>query len=425
MLRFAFSPTSDMDISSLRVALFNYIIAQQKGEELIVRVQEMDKEKNIEAKEKETLEILGLFGISYSQLLYQSQNIRFHSAMALQLLHEKKAFSCFCSPAWLDNKREEAKEQNREYSYDDACRNLPAELVIDNENPFTIRIARADSAIVIHDMIEGERSFEADRVDSALIMTQEKTPLSYFASAVDDMLADISTIIRDESELNDTLKEEHIRASLEYNKRVEYAHLATISNEDNANLSIKELLQEGFLPEAITNYLIAIANKTPKEIFTLQEAIEWFSLESISKQPLKFNRDTLAHINREHLKNLDAKELSRYVGFADAEIGELARIYLNDVVTTKELKSKIAPIFSQRRAPQEFLEQTKLLKELIIKAPFFEEYEDFKEYLMQKSALEGEAFSVPLCILLTNAKECPDIAKAYKYLKNYLGEIIK
>jgi len=425
MLRFASSPTCDMSIDSLRVALFNYIVSQQKNEDLIVRIEDMDKEKNIEGKDKEILEILGLFGVSYSQLLYQSHNIRFHTAMALQLLHEKKAFSCFCSPEWLEKKRKESKEQHKAYVYDDACRNLPAELVIDNEHPFTIRVGRPDSTIVIHDKIQGDVSFKPDAVDSFIIMKQDKTPMYNFASAVDDMLADISIVIYSEEQMGNAQKQEHIRKSLAYEKEVEYAHFPIILNDSDDTSSVKCLLEQGFLPEAISNYLISMGNKTQKEIFTLQEAIEWFDLDSVSKSPARFDMEMLRHINKEHLKNLDAKELSRYVGFADAEIGELARIYLEEAQTTRELKSKIELIFSTRNIPKEFLKQTQVMKNVIKSAPYFNAYEDFKNYVMKESNLQDENFLKPLRFLLTNSEDGPDVAEIYKYLKNYIGEIVK
>jgi len=432
MLRFAPSPTGDMHIGNLRVAIFNYIVASQRAEELMIRIEDTDKERNIEGKDQEILDLLALFGITYSQVIYQSQNVRFHSAMALQLLHDKRAFSCFCSPEWLEKKREEAKAAKEAYRYDDACRNLPAELVIDNTNPFTVRIARPDHTIVIHDRIKGEVAFEPNAVDSFIIMRQDKTPTYNFACAVDDMLADISIVIRGEDHMSNTPKQEHIRASLNYDKKIEYAHLPIILNDSGKKMSkrddassVKWLLEQGFLPEAILNYLILIGNKPPKEIFTLQEAIEWFSLDTISKSPARFDMDMLRHINKEHLKNLDAKELSRYVGFADEEIGELARIYLEEAGTTKELKAKIAPIFSPREIAEEFKEQTEIMKRVIIEAPHFEEYEDFKDHIMQKSGLKGKNFFKPLRILLTNAEHGPDVAEVYKYLKNYIGEIVK
>ncbi|MFA6191844.1 MAG: glutamate--tRNA ligase [Sulfurimonas sp.] len=432
MLRFAPSPTGDMHIGNLRVALFNYIVSKQRNEDLLVRIEDTDKERNIEGKDQEILDILNLFGIEYSQVIYQSQNLRFHSAMALQLLHDKKAFSCFCSSEWLEKKREEAKENKIAYRYDDACASLPDELVIDNMNPFTIRIKKPEEAIVITDHIKGTVTFEPNEVDSFIIMRQDKTPMYNFACAVDDMIGDVSLVIRGEDHMSNTPKQDFIRTSLGYNKKIEYAHLPIILNDNGKKMSkrddassVKWLLEEGFLPSAIANYLILIGNKPPKEIFDMKEAIEWFSLDNISKSPARFDMDKLKFINREHLKNLDAKELSRYVGFADEEIGELARVYLEEAGTTKELKAKIGTIFAPKVIPDEFREEAKIMSETIKNAPYFDEYEDFKNYIMKESNLRGKYFFKPLRLLLTGAEHGPDVAEVYKYLKNYIGEIVK
>jgi len=432
MLRFAPSPTGDMHIGDLRVAIFNYIVSKQRNEDLIVRIEDTDKERNIEGKDQEILDLLDLFGIEHSQVVYQSGNFRFHSAMALQLMHEKKAFSCFCSDEWLDKKREEAKEANKPYMYDDACRDLPHELVIDNMNPFTIRIKKPDEDIVVKDHIKGEISFETKDMDSFIIMNQDKTPTYNFACAVDDMLSDISLVIRGEDHMGNTPKQDHIRRSLGYEKKIEYAHLPIILNvsgekmsEKDDSFSVKRLLEDGYLPSAISNYLISIGNETPDEIFDIKDAVEWIDLSSLSKSPARFDIGMLKHINKEHLKNLDAKELSRYVGFADAEIGELARVYLEEAGTTKELKSKIQPIFADKKIPEEFINSANIMAQAIKSAPYFEKYDDFKDYIMKESGLNGENFSKSLRYLLTGTGHGPDVAEVYKYIKNYIGEIVK
>ena len=423
MLRFAPSPTGDMHIGDLRVAILNYVVAQQRKEDLIVRIEDMNKQKNIDGKDQEILDILSLFNIEYSQVIYQSENVRFHSAMALQLVHERRAFSCFCSPEWLEKKQKEAKVAKIVYNYDDACRNLPAELVIDNTNPFTIRVAKPDNSIKIKDLIQGDISFESSSVDSFVILNQDKQPTYNFACAVDDMLSDISIIIRTESNLNNTPKQEHIRNALNYDKKIEYAHLPTLLDDLP---SVKFLLEEGFLPEAILNYLIStMTSNHSSEVFTIQEAIESLDISKISNSPTHFDMNLLKDINKKYLKTLDAKELSRYVGFADTEIGELARIYLDEVTTTKELKKRIAPIFSNRDISKDIEKQTDSIRGVIKKAPYFEEYEDFKNHIIKESGVNDEEFIKALRILLTNAVDGPDIAKIYKYLKNYIGEIVK
>lgn len=406
MLRFAFSPTSDMNIGDFRVALFNYIVSKQRGEGLIVRIEDLDKERSIEQKEQEMLGILGLFGIEYSYVVHQSQNFRFHAAMALQLLHEKKAFNCFCSHEWLEKKREEAKNNNEPYRYDDACASLPDELVIDNENPFTVRIKKS----------------QEPNAESFIIMSEDKRPTYSFACGIDDMLGDISLVIRDEEYIDDAPKEDWIRTSLGYEKKIEYAHLPAMQDSTS---SVKWLLEEGFLPSAIANYLISTVNKPPKEIFTLQEAIEWFSLENISKSPTRFDLDMLKQINREHLMTLDAKELSRYVGFADVEIGELAKVYLEEANTTKELRSKIGAIFAPKEIPEGLKESVAVVAAIIKKAPYFDRYEEFENHIMQESGIKGENLLKSLRLLLMGAENGPDIAAVYKCIKNYIGEIVK
>ena len=97
MLRFAPSPTGDMHIGNLRIAIFNHILSKQTKQDLIVRIEDTDKQRNVQGKDKDILEILNLFSIDYSQVIYQSENIKYHTKMAMKLLLDKKAFNCFCS----------------------------------------------------------------------------------------------------------------------------------------------------------------------------------------------------------------------------------------------------------------------------------------------------------------------------------------
>jgi len=432
MLRFAPSATGDMHIGNLRVALFNYICAVQRDEPLLIRIEETDKEHDIPGKEKEIFDILALFGIEYQEQQLQSNNLRFHRAMALQLLQDKKAFNCFCPPETLEAKREAAKAARTAYRYDGECENLPAEAVIDNENPFTIRLKKPSEPITVKDIIKGESTFEPDEIDSFILMRADKYPTYNFACAVDDMLADISLIIRGEDHLSDTPKQIAIHRALGYTKTIEYAHLPVILNDEGKETSghdeassVKWLLEEGYLPEAISNYLILMGNKTPTEIFTLKEAIKWFDLRTLSKAPVRFDMDKLKFINREHLKGLDPKELSRYVGFADEEIGNLAKVFLDEAVTLKELRGKIGAVFAPKIVPDEYKEGFDVLRDLTLKAPHFDDFEAYSNYLAEHSGLQGENFFKPLRILISGSENGPELADLYRYLKNYIKEVAK
>jgi len=415
MLRFAPSPTNAMRVDALRVAIFNYILAKQKNEEFLVRLENSDKE---------ILEILNLFGIEYSHVIEQSDYLKYHRSMALQLLNDKKAFNCFCTPKQIEKDKQEAHTANKVYQYSGRCEKLPADMVIDNENPFSIRIKKPTETIVIEDKIQGKVTFTPEVIDSFMIMTQEKYPTYNFATAVDDMINDISLVIRDKKYLSDTPKQVHIRRALGYTKEIEYAHIPEIIESENTP-SVKSLLQEGFLPEAVMNYLIIAGNTTPKEIFTLQEAIEFFKLEEISNEAIKFDINHLREINRQHLLALDVKELSRYVKFADEEIGHLARLYLQDVSTLKELRQKMEPYFGEKNIPNAFQESVQTLRKLIQSAPFFTKYEDFKKYLKNESKMQESTFDTALRFTLTGSEGGPDMVEIYSCIQNYLQEIVK
>jgi len=430
MLRFAPSPTGDMHIGNLRVAIFNHIVATQRSEDLIVRIEDTDKERNIEGKDKEILDILGLFDIKYKDVIYQSKNLHFHQQFGVDLLRKKRAFNCFCSDETLDEKRELAKKRNRAYRYDGTCEELSAQETIDNEKPFVVRIKKPMAPISFTDYIKGELTFEPANIDSFIILRQDKNPTYNFACAIDDMLSDISLVIRGEDHISNTPKQEAVRLAIGYDKTIEYAHLPIILNNmgkkmskrDDAS-SVKWLLEEGFLPSAIANYLILIGNKTPKEIFTMSEAIEWFDLKKISRAPARFDIDKLRFINNEHLRAMDETELSRYLGFADAQVGFAAKIYLDEASTLKDLRPKIKAIFDKKSFDGEYGEQMRTLQKLILEADYFEEFNDLKSYLMKESGLKGKNFFKPIRLLFTGVEHGPDVGELYAHLKNYIKEI--
>ncbi len=431
MYRFAPSPTGDMHIGNLRVALFNYICAKQRGERFIVRVEDTDRERNIEGKDIEILEILDLFKIEYSEVIYQSSNLKFHRQLASKLLMDANAFSCFCTQESIDRKRELSKDKKIAYRYDGVCKNLSDSEVLEREDPFVVRIKKPSKSIEFQDIIKGNMEFMPKDIDDFVILRVDKTPTYNFACAVDDMLHNITVIIRGEDHLSNTPKQILIQRYLGYDREIKYAHLPIILNQDGKKMSkrdsassVKWLLNEGFLPDAILNYLVLIGNSTPKEVFNLDEAIEWFDIKKISKSPAKFDIKRLRQINREHIKDLNPLELSKILGYSSEDIGVLAKIYLEEASTTSEIKAKIDTIFSKKSC-SEFEEEFQLLKELAKELPYFKEFDEFKDALSKKSNLKGKRFFKPLRYLLTGSGSGPNLSDIYPHIKNYLGEIIR
>lgn len=392
MYRFASSPSRDMDINSLRIALFNYICAKQSGDMFIVRIEDSDKAKNIEGKDQEILDILAIFGITYDSLYYQSENFKYHLQFASFLMDKKKAFACFCTENELKNEK-----------YSGKCLHVSDDELLNNNLPFTIRI-KSD-------------------IDSFVIMKQDKYPTYNFACATDDMLQGIKQIIRDKDHILNTPKQELIRRSLGYEDKINYTHIPAIQNIDDKS-SVKWLLDQGFMPESIINYLVLLGNEVPTEIFSIAEAMEWFEIDKISEEPVKFDINKLKFINREQIKLIENVELSKRIGYSCASIGKLAKLYTQEENTTAEIKKKIDTIFAPKIS-EEYKESLDKLKITVKDAPYFEEFEEFKKYLSEKSELKGENFSKALRILLTGEQSGPDLEKVYPLIKNYLQEITK
>ena len=433
MLRFAPSPTGDMHIGNLRVAIFNYIVSKQLNEGLIIRIEDTDKERNIEGKDKEILEILNLFSIEYKSVFYQSENLKYHQKMALQLMTQKKAFACFCSDSKLEELKEESIKKGIAFRYDGFCETLSDETVLNTSAPFTVRLKKPEHNIKFTDLLKGDFDYAPFDVDSFIILRQDKTPTYNYACSVDDMLMDISMVIRGEDHVSNTPKQIHIRESLGYTKEIKYVHLPIILNaqtgkkmskRDDAS-SVKWLIDEGFLPSAIANYLVLMGNKTPTEIFTLEEAISWFKIENVSKSGAKFDIDKLRFINRKHIELLDEMRLSKILGFADNDIGKLAKLYLEEASTIKEIKSKLNNIFSQKSTLEGFEQESKNIKEALKIAPYFENYDDLKDYVVEKTGLKGKNLFKPLRYILTGVENGPNLTDIYPFIKNYIGEITK
>ena len=448
MLRFAPSPTGDMHTGNLRAAVFNYILAKQRGEQFLLRIEDTDTARNIEGKDKDIMFLLNLFGIQWDSLVYQSHNFPRHRQLAEYLISQNKAFYCYCSKEFLDSKREEAKEQKRAFRYDDSWAELEK-----SKNPHpVVRLKGASEKMSFKDCIKGLVEFAPNEVDSFVILKEDGIPTYNFACAVDDMLYDVSFIVRGEDHVSNTPRQMLIHRYLGYDKPLEFAHLPILLNEDGKKMSKRDnassvqwLLDSGFLPSAIVNYLILMGNKTPCEVFTLQEAIEWFDIKNIAKAPARFDIDKLKFLNREHFKRLSEQDLSTLLGYKDSSIGALAKLYLQEASTLNEIREKIDRIFSDKnillqnaqKEPNadnseilEFLDSTISLQNTLLellkeKTYYNADFSEFKKDAMEKSGLKGKGFFKPLRFLLTGATHGVELSDLFVYLKFYLQDILR
>ena len=434
MLRFAPSPTGDMHIGNLRIAILNYLVSQQKNDQFLVRIEDTDTKRNIEGKDTEIMQILEKFALIHTSVFHQSEHLNLHQTLALKLLKEEKAFVCKCTDEELEADRESAKANKVAYRYAGRCENLTQKdytALQSSGNKFVVRLKKPKEKITNNDLIKGNITTAPNEVDSFIILRTDGTATYNFACAADDMMSNIDFIIRGEDHLSNTPKQIHIKNLLGYENETQYAHIPLILNEDGKKMSKRDeasslqwLFEEGFIPDAVLNYLLLLGNsKAPKEIFTLPEAIEWFELKNISKSPAKFDMTKLRFINREHLKLMDERKLSTLFGFADVDIGKLAKVYLQECSTINELKEKIHSIFTAKNFNTEWKEEMEILSKLIGEAPAFETFNELKQYLTKKSGLKEEKLYKPLRYLLTNTGDGPELNEIYPLIKSYILEV--
>lgn len=449
MLRFAPSPTGDMHIGNLRAAIFNYILAKQHHEKFLLRIEDTDTTRNIEGKDRDIMFLLNLFGITWDHLIYQSHNFQRHRQLAEYLIEKGHAFYCYCTKEFLDKKRSIAKAKHQAFRYDDSWAELEK-----TKNPHpVVRLKSPKEAIRFHDAIKGDILFVANEIDSFIILKEDGIPTYNFACAVDDMLYDIDFILRGEDHVSNTPKQILIHKYLHYQKPMKFAHLPILLNADGKKMSKRDnassvqwLLENGFLPQAIANYLILIGNKTPCEIFTLREAFTWFDITKIAKAPARFDLDKLKFLNREHFKRLSEQDFSMLLGYKDATIGALAKLYLQEASTLNEIRAKIDCIFTRKALLLEQLERVKshntteeildfkdaihTLQQallLLLKEQDFSkaDFNSFKMQAMQKSGLKGKVFFKSLRFLLTGHTHGPELSDIFPFLRLYLKDILR
>ncbi|WP_457607858.1 glutamate--tRNA ligase [Nitratifractor sp.] len=434
MLRFQPSTAGDLRLDELRIALFSYILSRQRGGGFLLRIDDLGPRAG-DAGGEEIRQLLEAFALPPEQTLHRSERLGRYQQLALRLVEEKKAFLCICSAEDLERERARAEAEGRPYRYSGHCLDLDAaELarIREEKIPFTIRIRKPHEAILYRDLLRGERRAEPGEVDHFVILRADGTPAEEFATACDDMLDGISLVPEEERSSPAIARRIHILHSLGYDRAPRSALLPPLLDEAGRRISahhgaptVRKLLEEGFLPDALLNYLLTLGIETPTEIFTLPEAVEWFDLERISPEAPRFELETLRRFNREHLRRMEERKLSRLFGFADAEVGGLAKLFLNEEPTLEGLRRKIAAIFAPKACAGETGEKLRLLSRLIVDGPYFRDYRELEEYLAKRSGMDAEALHPLLRRLMTGSDRGPDPEALYPYLKSYITEVAR
>ena len=405
MLRFEAPASSELTLNDLRLALLNALVARQQGGEFLLRI----ADRNPEASAFDPQPLLDKC-LLHDRLQHQSENLRRYRQLSTTLLKSGHAYVCTCDPA---------------APCEGACPNRTAEEVetLHHEKRlYTIRITAPKAPVTFDDTVQGEIAIPSESIGSFVLLDSMSIPTACFAAAVDDMLSGISMVIRDTTHSLQTAREIHIRTLLGFTEAIAYAHIAPLTGEIP---TVRALFEEGVLPDAMIAYLLSIGQMPPETMFTFSDAAAWFDLTLLKEANTPYDPQALRACNRRHLQQMDDKALSGLYRFADADIGRLIKLYLDEASTLNELDQRILPIFAPKPCDGEDAEMLRTLSEHILSAPYFKTYEAFYTHLQTQSGLEDAVLYPLLERLLTGAAHAPALDDVYTYLKSYITEVTR
>lgn len=366
-VRFAPSPTGSLHIGGARTALFNWLYARRHGGTFVLRIEDTDQERSTAASAAGILEGFRWLGIDWDEgpevggpygPYFQSERRDIYPKYAQQLIDAGHAYYCYCTPAELEARREEARKAGRPPRYDRRCAHLTAEQRAAFEaegRRKALRLRVPDGETVVQDHVRGRVVFNNAEIDDFVIIKSDGMPTYNFAVVVDDHLMGLTHIIRAEEHLSNTPKQVMIYNYLGW-ELPEFAHASMILAPDRSKLSkrhgaqsVQEFRDLGFLPEAIINY-IAYLGWSPEgehEIMPVSDMIAQFSLERITQTAAVYDIKKLTWMNGIYLRDGDLDRITDAVVpfmikagiIASAPVGA-DRDYLRQVVAVSRDRAK-------------------------------------------------------------------------------------
>ena len=318
--RFAPSPTGYLHIGGARTALFNYLFARHHGGKFILRIEDTDRERSTPEAIQAIWDAMNWLELDYDEgPFYQTERYPLYKEKIKELLASGKAYPCTCTADDLNAKRQLAMKEKRKPSYDGTCR--PAEGVIvalPKDKPYTVRFrSPSEGSTIVKDLIKGDVVFDNRELDDLIIARSDGTPTYNFCVVVDDIDMRISHIIRGDDHLSNTPRQ--IQLYQAFGAALpEFAHVPLILGTDKARLSkrhgatsVTAYRDMGYLPEAVINYLVRLGwSHGDQEIFSRDELIEQFSLESVGKSAGVFNAEKYLWLNSHYLKTRPLAQLA-------------------------------------------------------------------------------------------------------------------
>lgn len=318
-VRFAPSPTGYLHVGGARTALYNWLFARHEGGVLVLRIEDTDPERSTDESTTAILESLRWLGLDWDEgpevggsagPYRQAERLKLYQEYAQKLLDEGKAYYCTCTPDELDARRKAAMAAGMSPKYDGRCRRRGNDLAGVGGKGAAVRLlVGEEGTIEIADLVHGPIRFDHADLDDFVLLRSDGMPTYNFAVVVDDVLMNISHVIRGDDHISNTPRQITLYHALGLPTPL-FAHIPMILGPDRARLSkrhgatsVLAYQQMGYLPEAMVNYLARLGwSHGDQEIFTQDELIRHFSLEKVGKTPAVFDPVKLEWLNGQYIK---------------------------------------------------------------------------------------------------------------------------
>ena len=319
--RFAPSPTGLLHIGNARAALFNFLFARHHGGRFLLRIEDTDRERSTQMAVDVILDGLDWMGLNPDEpAVYQSTRQSRHAEVALSLLAAGHAYRCYCTPDELKAMREQAAAEGRPPRYNGLWRDRdPSEAP--PGAPHTVRLrAPQEGETVVDDLVQGEIRVANAEMDDMIILRADGSPTYLHAVVCDDHDMAITHVIRGDDHMTNTFRQSQIYAAMGW-ARPAFAHLPLIHGPDGAKLSkrhgaqsVVEFRSQGFLPEALNNYLLRLGwGHGDAEVLSRDEQIRLFDLDGVGRSASRMDYVKLTHLNGVWLRVADDDRLTRDV----------------------------------------------------------------------------------------------------------------
>ncbi len=373
-VRFAPSPTGHLHIGGLRTAIFNWLFARHHRGIFLVRIEDTDLERSKQEYTDSILQAFSWMGIASDEpIIIQSQRLEQHTLLIEKLLHEGRAYRCFCTQEEVTQRYQAQVATDDEFvKYDRKCATRASQ-PNDATHPHVIRfkLPTDRSEVLFHDLIRGDISIPMDQLDDFIIARSDGRPMYNFVVVADDAYSRITHIIRGEDHISNTPKQILLYEALGY-VVPQFAHLPMILGASGQRLSKRDAATSvldyrsgGFLADALFNYLVRLGwAYGDREIFSREELIAVFSLDQVNKKAAVFDMVKLLWLNGEYIKATASTHLLELVEkdidstfqqqMPDWSRDQLLRnieLYKDRVQTLKELVQEIVALY---RRPSEY-----------------------------------------------------------------------